>query len=127
MHEIDRLASVSVWRGTAFAALAIAATMSALAFDPGLAMRLGAMLSLLLAVLLHCKALLYHRKPVRETEVWVLMERSKRPPPQVAAGMIAQAMRDQLNEVARLVVLVAVGMFTVSLAISAVEWAGSIR
>lgn len=122
MHEINRLASVSVWRGTAFAALAIAATMSALAFDPGLAMRLGAMLALLLAVMLHCKALLYHRKPVRETEVWVLMEQGKRPPPQVAAGMIVRAMRDQLNEVARLVALVAVGLFMASLAILALEW-----
>lgn len=121
MHEIERLASVSVWRGTAFAALAIAVAMSALAFDPGLAMRLGAVMSLMLAVLLHGKALLYHRKPVRETEVWVLLDRDERPPPQIAAGMIARAMRDRLNEVARLVTLVSLALFGMSLVFWAVQ------
>lgn len=126
MNEIDRLASVSVWRGTAFAALAIAASMSALVFDPSLALRLGAMLALILAVVLHGKALLYHRKPVRETEVWVLMERRTRPPPEIAAGLIARAMRDRLNEVARIVVIVAVGLFTASMTLSAIRWIGSL-
>ena len=117
MHEIDRHAALSVWRGTAFAGPAIAAAMSAMAFDAALAVRLGAILSLFLAIVLHVEALLCHWKPVQQTEVWILLDTDLRPPRGMAARMIQTAMRTELNIVARIVAAVALGLFGLSLLI----------
>lgn len=110
-NEIDRLAAVSVWRGTGFAALAIAAAMSSLVFDPALAMRLGGVLTLLLAIALRIKASLIQRKPAQETEVWVLLDRDRRPHRDVAAQLIRAAMREKLHEVSGLVTIAALALF----------------
>lgn len=114
MENIQRLASLSVWRGTGFAALAVATTMAAVAFDAVLAFRLGAFGTLLIGAALRLKSMLYHRKPVRETEVWVMLDVDDRPPPELAAGLIRNAMCAQLNTMATICATVAVALFATS-------------
>lgn len=96
MTEIERLANLAVWRGVGFASLAIGTAMMGSAFDLGLAMRLGAIGSLLLSSILYLKAETFHRRPVTETEVWIMLRPERRPPPDVAQPMIVRAMRAEL-------------------------------
>ena len=94
MEEFRRLATISVARGCSFAALAGFTIAVALSFDPNLATRAAALFaSGLLAVLLF-KAWHAPRTHYRSTEVWVMLERDRRPPEELAQRIIGGVLRD---------------------------------
>lgn len=117
MPEIERLASLVVWRGFGFCWLAIGTTMSGLLFDVSLACRIGALLAIGLAIALQIRAETYHRiKRINETEVWILLDEHLRPPKEQARRLIVLAMRLELREKALYAAVMAVGLFGLSLA-----------
>lgn len=73
--RIRRLAFLSVGRGCFFAALAIWCCMIGLIFEPVLALKCGAILSLLTAAVLLLKAQTVTRHSYKQTEIWILLDR----------------------------------------------------
>ena len=113
--EIERLASLVVWRGFGFCWLAIAMTMAGLLFDLSLACRIGALLSVVLAAALQLRAETYHRiRRITETEVWILLDEGLRPSKEVARGLIVAAMRVELREKALYAAVMGGGLFAIS-------------
>lgn len=116
MSEIERLASLVVWRGFGFCWLAIAMTMLGLLFDLSLACRIGALLAITLAVALQLRAETYHRvRRITETEVWILLDERIRPPKEVARRLIVPAMRLELREKALYAAVMAATLLGMSL------------
>lgn len=118
MPEIERLASLVVWRGFGFCWLAIFMAMSGLLFDLALACRIGALLSVGLALVLQVRAETYHRiRRISETEVWILLDKRLRPSQEVARRLIVPAMRLELREKALYAAVMGAGLFVVSFAL----------
>lgn len=114
--EIERLASLVVWRAFGFCWLAVGTAMSGLLFDLSLACRMGALLALVIAFAFQVRAVTYHRiRRVNETEVWILLDESLRPPKETARGPIVRAMRLELTEKALYAGVIGAGLFAVSL------------
>lgn len=118
MPEIERLASLVVWRGFGFCWLAIFMAMSGLVFDLSLASRIGALLAIGLALALQFRAETYHRiKRITETEVWILLDERLRPSKDLARHLIVPAMQLELREKALYAAVMGAGLFAVSLAL----------
>ncbi len=116
MPEIERLASLVVWRAFGFCWLAIGTTMSGLLFDLSLACRTGAFFAILLALVLQLRAATYHRiRRIDETEVWILLDERVRPPKEIARRLIVPAMRLELREKALYAAVIGAGLFVLSL------------
>lgn len=116
MGRIRQLAALSVLRGAGFYCLGVGTAMSGLAFDPAIAFELGAALMLALAVAMHVKALTYPRlRRISETEVWILLAESERPPKDEARRMIVGAMTAELSEKALWAAYVALGFLGIAI------------
>jgi hypothetical protein len=99
MDRIARLAAHSVLRGTGFAGLAVMLTMAGLLFDPPLALKVGGVGFLALAMAMGFKAAIYPRKRrIRESEVWIMLADDERPPEHAARPLIVTAMQRELRE-----------------------------
>ena len=95
MFEIvEKIAEFSVARACAFAMLAILVTIVGLVDEPILALKTGAVLSLLTSMVLVLKAALAEARPYRATEVWLLLKPDERPHEAVAQRIIALALRE---------------------------------
>ena len=118
MAEIQRLASIVVWRAFGFCWLAIGTAMSGLLFDLPLACRTGALLALAVAFAFQLRAVTYHRiRRINESEVWILLDESLRPPKEAARALIVPAMRIELSEKALYAAVIGAGLFAISLLI----------
>jgi len=116
--DIERAAERSIARGVGFGALAIAMVVAGLAGYPRLALRSGACLALLMWAILRVKALRAPRRPYRETEVWLILDRPPDWSGDVAQRLIGEALRAVLERYARYVLMVAVGLWLASVALS---------
>jgi hypothetical protein len=118
MHQIERLASIVVWRGFGFSWLAIAMAMAGLLFDLSLACRIGALLALVVALLFEFRAATYHRiRRITECEVWIMLDEAARPPKEIARRIIVPAMRSELHEKALYSAVMGGLLFALSLAL----------
>ena len=114
-REVQRLASMVVWRGFGFCWLAIVTTMGGVLFDLSLACRIGALLAVALAVALQLRAETYHRiKRITETEVWTLLESHLRPPKEIARRTTISAMQVELREEALSAAMKGAGLLAIS-------------
>jgi hypothetical protein len=95
-EQIRRYAELSVARGCGFAALAVATVMVGSASDLTLFFRSGGFGALLVCFILLLKASRVDRIPFKSTEVWIMLPVEHRPPPEIAAGLIAKARRRSL-------------------------------
>jgi hypothetical protein len=84
----------SIGRAWLFALLAIAATMSGLIGWPVMAMRTGAILSMLTAAIMILRAVRAPGRPYRRTETWILLGRTHGLPEAQAQGAIAAILAD---------------------------------
>jgi hypothetical protein len=91
---VEKLAEFSVARACGFAMLAILVTIVGLVDEPILALKTGAVLSLLTSMVLVLKAALAETRPYRATEVWLLLKPDERPHEAVAQRIIALALRE---------------------------------
>jgi hypothetical protein len=118
MSEIERAAEQSVARGVGFGALAIALVVAGLAGYPPLALRSGAGLALLMWAVLKLKALRAPGRPYKRTEVWLMLEQRPGWPAAVTQRLIGGALQRTLDRYARFVLLVAIGLWLASLAVT---------
>ena len=93
MNEIEQAAQLSIGRACGFAGFGISLTVLALSFDPMLAAKTGAALSLVLTLTLLVYASRAHHTPHEATEVWLLIDRKSRPPAHHADRVINDARR----------------------------------
>lgn len=93
MNEIEQAAQLSIGRACGFAGFGIAVTVLSLSFDPVLAAKIGAALSLVLTLTLLVYANMARHTPHQTTEVWLLIDRKSRPPAQHAGRVINDARR----------------------------------
>lgn len=100
----------------AFGALAIGTTVLGLIFEPALALKAGGALTLLMAAVLQLKAERAPFRPYRLTEVWLILDRRLGLPDEQAQRLVGTALQDVFQRYARLSLLVAVGLWLLSLA-----------
>jgi hypothetical protein len=93
VNEIEQAAQMSIGRACGFAGFGIALTVLALSFEPALAAKTGAALTLGLALALLVFAYRAHNTPYQTTEVWLLIDRDSRPPARHARRVINEARR----------------------------------
>lgn len=91
--RIARLASVSVARGVGFAALGMSCFMIAFAEQPYNLCRAGGFSALLISLVLLLKALRATGTDYKTTEIWVMLHKSERPPPALAATLVTRERR----------------------------------
>lgn len=96
MNEIEQAAQLSIGRACGFAGFGIALTVLALSFDPVLAAKIGAVLSLGLTLTLLIYASRAPYTPHQSTEVWLLIDQQSRPPARHARRIINEARRDAM-------------------------------
>lgn len=98
-RRVRKLAELTVMKASGYACLAIATTMSGMAFAPALALRTGAVMLLALAVALEVTARRYHRiRRITESEVWNLIPSAERPDKERGRALIVPAMRAELHQ-----------------------------
>lgn len=96
-QEIERIracARQSIGRGVLFGLLAIAATIGGLIGWPVVAMRIGAISSMLMLAVLVLRALRAGARPYRRTETWLLLGRVHFLPEDRAQAVISGVLAD---------------------------------
>lgn len=121
LERIRAAADVSVGRACGFAALAIGCVVLGLSGFALLALRTGAVLSMLAASILYMHALSARSRPYRRTEVWLLLGRPRGLPDPVAQRLIGEALRAALERYARGYAFAALGFWLASLAWAALH------
>jgi hypothetical protein len=96
VNDIEQAAQLSIGRACGFAGFAIALTVLALSFEPVIAAKIGAVLSLGLTLTLLIHASRAPHTPHQSTEVWLLIDQASRPPAQHARRSINEARRDAM-------------------------------
>lgn len=94
MDSVRDAAFLSVGRAVGYAAFGILTLTVSLSFDPVLALKSGGLLLLLLFAALLLKAQRVDIADYRHTEVWSLLDRSKRPDERVAGRIVVDALRE---------------------------------
>jgi type IV secretory pathway VirB3-like protein len=115
MQKIREIAFACVGRAVMFGVLAIACVMIGFSFNPVSAFRSGAVLTLVMAAILIFKAATAHRQNPKMTEVWLYLDESNRPSDGHARFVFATVMRDVYARFAQAALLVACGLFVISL------------
>lgn len=120
MDTIRELADLGIRRALAFAGLAVALTVLALAFQPVMALRTGAVLTAAIWAFLWLAALRAPHRDIRRTELWTMLSgaqaeavrRLLRGNPQDLLGTL---LRDRLLWHADRMAVVALGFWTAAL------------
>jgi hypothetical protein len=94
MDAVEQAAFLSVGRASGFAALAIVCFMMGFSYDPVLAARIGAAMSLLTTLILAKRCEFAPQRPYRTTETWLILEKDVRPPTPLAQKIIGNALRE---------------------------------
>ena len=94
MDELRRMAFVSIGRACGFAGFAILCVMIGLTYDPLVAVRTGGILVTLTTVVLLLKARWALTQDIRRTEMWIMLDRDRRPAPEYAQWAGATVLRD---------------------------------
>jgi hypothetical protein len=91
--RIEAKAELSVGRACAFGGIAIGTFMIGLINEPPLSLQVGGVMTLLGSFVLILKANLAMTRPYKRTEVWLLLDQSERPTPDVAQRIIGQTLQ----------------------------------
>lgn len=116
-ERVRALAVHSVGRGCFFAALAIWCVMIGLVYDPLLALKSGAILTLLVVCILLLKAARVMHRSYKQTEVWILLDRRIELQPEIAQKIITVSLRETYLRYAFYATLVALGFCAFALAL----------
>jgi hypothetical protein len=117
LRQIDTAAEISVGRAVGFGALAIATVVLGLIFEPVIAFKTGAALTLLMAAVLRLKAERALSKPYRSTEVWLILDKRLGLPDDHAQRIVSAALRSVYDRYAGASTAVAVGLWLLGLAL----------
>jgi hypothetical protein len=109
LEHLERLATVSVARGVAFAGLAIVCTMVGFAGHLPALLKAGGIGFLLVTAVLIMKAQSAPRTRYKHTELWIMLEEHERPPVELAQQLIAAARQNALYRFAHVGATVSAG------------------
>lgn len=115
LKRIHYLAGVSVGRACGFGFLGLATTVVGLSDQMDLALSAGGFLSLIGCMTLALKALCAHRRPYKQTELWLMLEPDERPHAAIAQQIITVARRQAFFCFAHYAAWLAAGMLVASL------------
>jgi len=115
MEHIRRVAFEIVLRACGFGALAIFCLMFGLSYVPKTAFQAGGFLTMVMCLILVLKAYEAKSKDYRRTELWLCLEKDRRPPAAYAQQVSAMVLRETYLKVALWAAAVAVGMWTIAL------------
>jgi multisubunit Na+/H+ antiporter MnhB subunit len=93
-NPVEAAAFVSVGRACGFAGLGVLCIVLGLSYDPALAAKAGAVLSLVICLILLLHAWLVHKRPYKRTETWLILRKDDRPPVEVAQRLVSTALRE---------------------------------
>jgi hypothetical protein len=119
MDAIERAAFLSVGRACGFAALAIICLMLGLSFEPHVAARSGAILTLILTGVLVFRAGSALARPYKRTETWLILDEPERPAPDIAQRLIGGALQEAYLWFARFSAAMTVILLAATLLLSA--------
>lgn len=94
MEALENAAFVSVGRACGFAGLAIFCLVFGFSYEPVFAAKAGAVLCAGLALILFLYANRAPARPYKRTELWLILEKEKRPPADIAQRVVGQVLRD---------------------------------
>jgi len=94
MDAIENAAYVSVGRACGFAGLAVFCIIFGLSYEPALAARAGGTLCLFVALILTFRAWTARKRPYKNTELWIIVDKEKRPPAAIAQQVVGVALRE---------------------------------
>lgn len=115
MQKIQELAFACVARAVMFGTLAISCIMLSFSFNPAMAFRAGAFLTLIMSAVLVFKAMVALGLNPRRTEVWAYLDETTRPQELHAQKIIGGIMRESYIHFAWLTFYAAMGLFTASI------------
>jgi len=111
MDVIRKLAFMCTGRAVLFGGLAICTIMLSLAFAPMLSLKVGAILTLMMTVILIAKSRLVLRQKPERTEVWLYLKPETRPSGPEAHRVFATILQDVYLYFARLTFQIACAFF----------------
>jgi len=89
MDALRRAAFLSVGMASGYATLAIFCVVFGFMFEPPLAAFIGGVLNLVLALTLYVYGLFARTRPFDKTQLWLMLEKDKRPPGHVAQRLVS--------------------------------------
>ena len=119
MTPVEKAAWESVARACGFAALGMGCVVLGFSFEPLLALRLGGVLALVMALVLGVLAWMAPHRPYKRTEAWLALRgTSDAPPRDVAQRLIGGALAEAYGWFARLAAAAAMAFFAVAFLVS---------
>ena len=115
MGLIEMCADLSVRRGCAFGGLGIGSVMAGLSFDPLMSVECGAILTSLMVCILLLKARWAPHRSHKTTELWMMLDKDKRPSEPHAQRILMATLKDAYLRYARLSGIASGGLWVCSL------------
>jgi hypothetical protein len=116
VERIQMAAEISVGRAVSFGALAIWTVVLGLSFEPIIALKTGAALTLLMATILLLKAEEALSRPYRRTEVWLMLDKRLDLPHDHAQRIVSEVLHATFCGYARYSMAAALGLWLLGLA-----------
>ena len=114
MELVRRTAVACIGRAVLYGSLAIGCVMMGFSFNPVSALRSGAVLTLVMAVVLLYKAWTATGQNPKHTEVWLYLDEHTRPSDQHAAFVFGHVMREVYARFGQIALGVAIAFFLAS-------------
>ena len=121
MDPIENAAHVSIGRACGFAGLGIFCVMVGLSYEPDLAARAGGMLFLIMVLILAFRAGTARTRPYKKTELWLIIDKEKRPPEGIAQQVVGEALREAYLSFAESTALIAFVLLIAALVLGFAE------
>lgn len=93
MDRFEQLAEQSILRGVGFAGLGIVTVMTGLAYDPARCFLSGACLAVMTATVLAFKGWHAPTRPIRDTELWIMVDGNFGMPREAAQQQVGLMLR----------------------------------
>jgi predicted HAD superfamily hydrolase len=123
MDKVAEIAFMCTSRAVSFGALAIGCIMFSFSFDPVVAMRAGAILTLAMSAILLVKAATVTRQKVSHTEAWIYLDKESRRMDEAAKDAFRRILSLCYLKFAQGTLYVACAMFVLSMLL----WLAGIR
>lgn len=122
MDAIKTAAFISVGRAFGFASLGILCLMLGLSFEPVIATRAGGIMGLGLTAILTVFGLHARYRSYLDTETWLILAKSDRPPTNIAQQVIGEALHDTYLWFAARAIAGSVLLLAMSLVLKLIHW-----
>jgi hypothetical protein len=118
IERVHGAADYGIRRGLSFVVIAIGTVMAGLSFQPYLAVKTGAILVSLTTLVLVMKGLHAPARDYRQTEVWILLDKTLPLPTERAQMVIGATLRDRYAWHAGVVAAIALALWGLTASLS---------